>query len=116
METAKALQGKVTDPCVLEYKYSLDGLIEDFDEQNKNIKDIDLCIAWETGTLYKGRFGITSLLLPENADQRQFHGLTHILNDLDSGNKICTLIILSDLIDYLNDQKGTSERQRAKYE
>lgn len=116
MATATALQGKITDPRVLEYKYSIDGLVEDFDEQNKNMKDIDLCIAWETGTLYKGRFGITSLLLPENADQRQFHGVTHILNDLDSGNKICELIILSDLIDYLNDQKSTAEKQRAKYE
>ncbi|MGD0095341.1 MAG: hypothetical protein ABSB60_02530 [Terracidiphilus sp.] len=114
--TAEALQGKVTDPRVLEYKFSIDGLVEDFDEQNKNMKDIDLCIAWETGALYKGRFGMTSLLLPENADQRQFHGVTHILNDLDSGNKICELIILSDLIDYLNDQKGTAEKQRAKYE
>jgi hypothetical protein len=93
--TAEALQGKVTDPRVLEYKFSIDGLVEDFDEQNKNMKDIDLCIAWETGALYKGRFGMTSLLLPENADQRQFHGVTHILNDLDSGNKICELIILS---------------------
>jgi hypothetical protein len=116
MTTAKALQGKVTDPRVLEYKYSIDGLVEDFDEQNKNMKDIDLCIAWETGALYKGRFGMTSLLLPENADQRQFHGVTHILTDLDSGNKICELIILSDLIDYLNDPKGTAEKQRAKYE
>lgn len=116
MATAKALQGKVTDPRVLEYKYSIDGLVEDFDEQNKNMKDIDLCIAWETGALYKGRFGMTSLLLPENADQRQFHGVTHILTDLDSGNKICELIILSDLIDYLNDPKGTAEKQRIKYE
>jgi hypothetical protein len=116
MATATALQGKVTDPRVLEYKYSIDGLVEDFDEQNKNMKDIDLCVAWETGALYKGRFGMTSLLLPENADQRQFHGVTHILTDLDSGNKICELIILSDLIDYLNDQKGTAEKQRAKYD
>lgn len=113
---AKALHGKVTDPRVLEYKYSIDGLVEDFDEQNKNMKDIDLCIAWETGALYKGRFGITSLLLPENADQRQFHGVTHVLTDLDSGNKICELIVLGDLIDYLNDPKGTAENQRAKYE
>lgn len=114
--TATALQGKVTDPRVLEYKYSIDGLVEDFDEQNKNMRDIDLCIAWETGALYKERFGMTSLLLPENADQRQFHGVTHILTDLDSGNRICELIILSELIDYLNDQKGTAETQRRKYE
>ncbi|HEY2471847.1 MAG TPA: hypothetical protein VGI45_28945 [Terracidiphilus sp.] len=116
LATAEALKGKVTDPRVLEYKYSLDGLVEDLDEQNKNIKDVDLCVAWTTGDLYKGRYGMTSLLIPENADQRQFHGVTHILTDLDAGAKVCELIILSELIDYLNDQEGTAKRQREKYE
>ena len=115
-ETAAALEGRVTDPRVLEYKYCLDGLIEDFDEQTKNQKDIDLCVAWTTGDLYKDRYGITSLLIPENADQRQFHGITHILTDLDAGAKVCDLIILSELIHFLNDQEKTAEQQRSKYE
>ncbi len=115
-DTAKALQGRVTDPRILEYKYSLDGLIADFDEQNKNAKDIDLCVAWETGEQYKDRYGITSLLIPENADQRQFHGITHVLTDLDAGAKVCNLIILSELIDFLNDPEGIAGSQRKKYE
>jgi hypothetical protein len=114
--TFEALTGRVTEPRVLEYKYCLDGLIEDFDEQNKNVKDIDLCVAWTTGELYKERYGITSLLLPENADQRQFHGITHTLTDLDAGSKICDLIILSELIEYLNDASRTAIAQRTKYE
>ncbi len=69
-DVAAALAGKITDPRVLEYKFSLDGLVEDFYSQDKNINDIDLCIVWETGTLYRERYGITSLLIPENADQR----------------------------------------------
>ncbi len=113
---AEALEGKITDPRVLEYKFSLDGLIEDFEGQDKNIKDIDLCIVWGTGELFKERYGITSLLLPENADQRQYHGVTHALADLDSGTKHCDLIVLSELIDYLNDPAGAAERQRKKYE
>ncbi len=116
LEVATALKGKITDPKVLEYKYSLDGLVEDFDGQEKNIKDIDLCVAWITGQTYKGRYGMTSLLLPENADQRQFHGVTHILTDLDAGTKLCNLIILSELVEYLNDQDSTAEKQREKYE
>lgn len=114
--TAEALKGKVTDPLVLEYKFSLDGLVEDFEEQNKNLKDVNLCVSWETGSLYKERYGMTSLLIPENADQRQFHGVTHLLNDLDTGNKLCDLIVLSELIDNLNDPEGTAEKQRTKYE
>lgn len=111
-----ALKGKVTDPRVLEYKYSLDGLIEDFDNQDKNIKDVDLCVVWSTGDSYKARYGITSLLLPENADQRQYHGVTHVLADLESGAKHCDLIVLSELIDFLNNPTAAAEAQRKKYE
>ncbi len=116
LETANALHGKVTDPRVLEYKYSLDGLVEDFDNQDKNIKDIDLCIVWETGDLYRERYGITSLLIPENADQRQYHGVTHVLSDLETGAKHCDLIVLSELVDSLNEPNATADLQRQKYE
>lgn len=115
-ETAQALNGRVTQPRILEYKYSLDGLIEDFDNQDKNIKDIDLCVAWKTGDSYKEKYGITSLLLPENADQRQYHGVTHVLTDIETGSKCCDLIILCDLIDFLNNTSKVADEQRVKYE
>lgn len=110
------LKGIVTKPRVLEYKFSLDGLIEDFDNNDKNINDIDLCIAWDTGSLYESRYAITSVLTPENADQRQYHGVTHVLQDLETGNKHCDLIILSELIDCLEHAEEGAERQRVKYE
>ncbi|CUR69130.1 ATP-binding protein [Pseudomonas aeruginosa] len=115
-ETAGALSGKVTAPRILEYKFSLDGLVEDLDSQDKNIKDVDLCVAWETGDLYREKFGIVSLLVPENADQRQYHGITHVLVDLETGAKYCDLIILSELISFLNDAGKTGDEQRVKYE
>lgn len=111
-----ALSGVVTKPRVLEYKFSLDGLIEDFDNNDKNINDIDLCIAWDTGSLYEQRYAITSVLTPENADQRQYHGVTHVLQDRETGNKHCDLIILSELIDCLENATEGAERQREKYE
>jgi hypothetical protein len=115
-DVAHALQGKITDPRVLEYKYCLDGLVEDFDGQDKNLKDIDLCVVWSTGETYKERYGVTSLLIPENAEQRQYHGVTHVLTDLDSGTKHCDLIVISELIDYLNDRANAAGNQRKKYE
>ncbi|TPL84515.1 hypothetical protein FJ941_09760 [Mesorhizobium sp. B2-3-13] len=115
-DTASALAGKITDPRVLEYKFSLDGLIEDFDSHDKNIKDVDLCIVWDTGDLYKERYGISSLLVPENADQRQYHGVTHILSDLESGAKHCELIVLKELVDHLNAPEASITTQRSKYE
>jgi len=116
VEVAEQLQGKVTDPRVLEYKFSLDGLVEDLENQDKNINDVDLCIMWETGDLYNERYGITSLMIPENADQRQYHGVTHILNDLETGAKHCELIVLKELVQSLNDPEGAAEIQREKYE
>lgn len=115
-ETVTRFRGREFDPKVLEYKYSLDGLMEDLDNQDKNINDIDLVVAWETGQFYRERFAITSYLIPENADQRQHHGLTHVLTDLETPNKYCNLIILEELVQYLNDPVGTAENQRKKYE
>jgi hypothetical protein len=112
---ATALKGRVTDPRVLEYKFCLDGLVEDFDSLDKNIKDIDLCVVWTTGDFYRERYGISTLLTPENSDQRQYHGVTHILNDLESGSKHCDLIVLSELISYLNDPAAEAAQQREKY-
>lgn len=114
--TAKGLSGRVTTPRVLEYKFSLDGLIEDFDSQDKNIKDVDLCVARETGDLYKEKYSIVPLLIPENSDQRQYHGVTHYLADLENGAKQCDLIILGELIDFLNNGEASTENQRIIYE
>ncbi|WP_156449526.1 ATP-binding protein [Caulobacter sp. CCH9-E1] len=115
-DTAIALNGKVTEPRVLEYKFSLDGLVEDLENQDKNIKDIDLCVVWDVGTTYTERYGITSLLIPENSDQRQFHGVTHVLSDIETGAKHCDLIVLKDLIDFLNAPAETAVIQRERFE
>lgn len=114
--TANALHGRVTEPKVLEYKFCLDGLIEDFESQDKNIRDIDLCVAWSTGEHYKERYGITSLLIPENVDQRQYHGVTHVLTDIETGARTTDLIVLEELVAHLNDPQASAEAQRAKYE
>jgi hypothetical protein len=115
-DAVQPLMGRITDPMVLEYKYSLDGLIEDLENQDKNINDIDLCVCWSSGEMYKERFSITSVLIPENSDQRQYHGVTHVLNDIETGGKHCYLMILEDMIDFLNDPIGAGDRQRHKYE
>jgi hypothetical protein len=115
-DAAQSLEGRVTDPRVLEYKYSLDGLIEELESQDKHIKDIDLCVVWATGEMYRERYAIKSLLIPENSDQREYHGVTHVLADLETGAKFCDLIVLGELIDSLNSPKGNADVQRGKYE
>ncbi|MES2048429.1 MAG: hypothetical protein V4447_08515 [Pseudomonadota bacterium] len=115
-QTAFDLKNIVTAPKILEYKYSLDGLVEDIDSGDKNLKDINLAVVWCTGDLYKERFGITSLLIPENRDQRQFHGVTHYLADYESGSKVMDLIVLEELIEFLNHPEISTKKQQEKYE
>lgn len=110
------LAGKVSDPRVLEYKYSLDGLIGDLDSQEKNINDVNLCVAWTLGGDYEERYSVTSLLVPENLPQRQSHGVTHVLLDQMSGAHLCDLIILKDLVHRLRDPEGCIEEQRELHE
>lgn len=114
--SAEELKGIITQPKILEYKFSLDGLVEDIDSGDKNIKDINLAVVWETGDMYVERFGITSLLIPENRDQRQYHGVTHMLCDIESGSKVMDLIVLDELITFLNAPNKCHQEQILKYE
>lgn len=115
-ESAKALHGQILDPKVLEYKLSLDGLVEDLENGDKNAKDLDLVVVWETGQDYLKMFGITSLLAPGNYIQREYHGVTHVVTDLDSGGRQFDLIVLSELIRFLNAPEAEVREQSAKYE
>lgn len=92
----------VSDPKVLEYKYSLDGLIEDIEAGIKNTNDINLVVAWEAGTRYKDNYFIESLLVDGNESLRQYHGVTHCLRVASSGSYVFDIILLKDLILYLN--------------
>jgi hypothetical protein len=110
------MHGKETTPQVLEYKFSLDGLMSDLDAQEKNMSDLDLCVAWELGSDWEKRYAVTTLLIPENVPQREFHGATHILQDPESGAKQVSLIILSDLVEVLVTPERGYERQRERFE
>lgn len=70
----------VSGPQVLEYKFSVDGLVEDIDSGLKNTSDIDLVVAWEAGERYRDNFIIESLVVDGNESLRQYHGVTHQLH------------------------------------
>jgi hypothetical protein len=99
---------------VLEYKYSLDGLIADLTTGDKQASDIDLVIAWESGEDYGQLFGLTSLLIDDGSSEREYHGVTHTLSD-EHGNHVMDVILLRDLIGFLNDPIEEGKRQ-AEYE
>lgn len=106
----------ISSPRILEYKYSLDGLIEDIENGTKNSNDISVAVCWETGEEYKQNYHISSLLDPNNLNLREYHGITHTITNLNTNQKEMDLIVLCELIDFLNDPKLTIEEQIKKYE
>lgn len=102
-------------PYVLEYKHSVDALIQEFENQEKQEGDVNLIVAWEIGTEWKKRYSVTSLLDQDNIQHRPFHGVTHVFRDQNSGDVRFYGIILSELIECLNDFEAAQSSQRAKY-
>lgn len=103
----------VSGPQVLEYKFSVDGLVEDIDSGLKNTSDIDLVVAWEAGERYRDNFIIESLVVDGNESLRQYHGVTHQLHSANTGEHVCNMILLKDLMMYLNNSEGFEELQES---
>ena len=79
-------------------------IIEDIESGVKNTNDINLVVAWEAGERYKDNYIIESLLIAGNEGLRRYHGVTHHLHDANTNEYVCDLILLQDLILYLNDK------------
>lgn len=105
-----------SSPRILEYKFSLDGLIEDIENGNKNSNDVSIVVCWETGKEYEQNYSITSLINPDNLSLREYHGITHTMTNISSGQKEMDLIVLSELIEFLNTPDSAIEFQEEKYE
>jgi hypothetical protein len=110
------IDGPVISPVrVLEYKYSLNALIEELDTEYKNANEIGLAVCWELGDKWKSIFDIVSFLDDENVHHREFHGITHSLSHGVSGQPAFQLIVLKDLISYVLDPEAESTHQREIY-
>jgi hypothetical protein len=106
----------ISHPEILEYKFSLDALIEDISTGDKNSNEIGLVVVWKTGKNYKDNFHITSLLDQDNLSERKYHGVTHVVTNLQTNQTEMDLIVLSELLKYLNDPEETQIQQKKKYD
>ncbi|WP_143132148.1 hypothetical protein [Methylobacterium sp. 174MFSha1.1] len=97
---------------VLEYKYNLDGLVEELQSGVKNVNDIGLAVAWNIGKKWREMFDVTSLLDEDTVHHRKIHGTTHSFTHSVSGLYAFEAIILHDLVRYLQDPHAEMERQR----
>lgn len=103
-------------PKVLEYEFSLDGLIENIETGIKNSKNINLVVVWETGQEWRKNYRIVTTLHEDCLEYRKYHGVTHIMRNLDTQEEAMDLIVLKELIEYLNDSIETQKKQFKKYE
>ena len=97
---------------VLEYKYNVDGLIEELQSEVKNVNDIGLVVAWEIGSKWRQMFDVTCLLDGDTAHHRRIHGTTHSFVHSVSGLHAFDAIILHDLVRYLKNPNEEVTRQR----
>jgi hypothetical protein len=102
----------ISAPNILEYKYCFDALLEEFEKEEKNERDIKLVVAWTMGEEWKKRYEITPLLHFDSYHHRPFHGATHIFKSSTTNDIVFYGIILDELIDYINDPKKVQEEQK----
>lgn len=102
--------------AVVEYKYSMDGLVRDFEKDEKSYKDINLLVCWGIGTEYKKMFDIISYLVGEEGGTREYFGATHAAF-IGSGRavKVFEIVALKDIVEYLQDPKTVIAAHQTAY-
>lgn len=100
---------------ILEYKYSVNGLIEEIEAEIKSTDDISLVVAWEMGEKWKELFDVMSYLDPDHESHRWIHGSTHSFSHSITGQPAFEGIILKDLVGFLTDRENEVIRQRNTY-
>ena len=105
-----------TEPKVLEYKYSFDSLVDDFDKEEKFSKQVNLVVCWSAGARYKSKFYLQPLLIGDEGSSRQIFGATHQAFATGAqGSPAFEVIILEDLLNWLQDPAGEEARQKRAY-
>lgn len=101
-----------TEPKVLEYKYSFDSLVDDFENEEKFSKQIDLVVCWSLGTAYKSKFYLQPLLVGDEGSSRQLFGATHQAFQTGSQDSAFEIVVLEDLLNWLQDPTSEEARQK----
>jgi len=104
-----------TEPKVLEYKYTFDNLVDDFENEEKFAKQIDLVVCWNAGTTFKSKFYLQTLLVADEGSGRQIFGSTHQAFATGSQEPAFELIVLEDLLNWLQDSSSEEARQKLAY-
>ena len=104
-----------TEPKVLEYKFDLDGLIADFEKEEKFVKHIDFVVCWKAGEAFKQKFSLDPLLVGDEGSSRQIYGSTHKAYTDASTVPVFEVLVLEDLIRWFQDPETEEARQKQAY-
>lgn len=107
--------GVTSEPKILEYKYDLDSLIDDFEKETKFDDGLDFVVCWDAGKKYREKYFLNSLLVGDEGNTREVFGATHqVFRD---GSSVCVfeVLILKDLIGFLQDRDAEEARQKVRY-
>jgi Histidine kinase-, DNA gyrase B-, and HSP90-like ATPase len=104
-----------TEPKVLEYKYTFDSLVDDFEKEEKFAKQIDLVVCWTAGTTFKSKFYLQPLLIADEGSVRQLFGTTHLAFATGSQEPTFELVVLEDFLNWLQDAPSEEARQKLAY-
>jgi hypothetical protein len=106
----------LSEPKVLEYKYSFDSLISDFEKEIKFAKQIDLVVCWTAGKAFKEKFFFQSLLVGDEGSSRTCYAATHHAYSVGAPDRPAfEVIVLEDLLAWLQNPGDEEARQRSKY-
>lgn len=104
-------------PKVLEYKYDLDSLIEDFDKEIKFCEHVDLVVCWKASGKYSNKLMLKSLLLEDEGNVRINYGSTHNAFYLgQQQSPVFEVVILEDLCNYISDPDKEISHQKNVYQ
>jgi len=105
-----------TEPKILEYKFDFDSLVADFEKEAKFAKHVNFVVCWSAGKQYRERFYLQSLLIGDEGSSRQIFGATHQVFSVGSQEQPAfELLILEDLMAWLQDPPGEEARQKHHY-
>jgi hypothetical protein len=105
-----------TEPKILEYKFKFDSLVADFEKEDKFAKHVDFVVCWSSGDQFKERFYLQPLLVGDEGSSRQIFGATHQVFSVGAQeHPVFELLILEDLIAWLQDPPGEEARQKTRY-
>lgn len=110
-----ALFAEESEPKVLEYKYHFEDLVGDFERETKAPNEIDLAVAWEADKADFGHVYLRSLLVGDDGADRRYFGATHHAFIDGHPNEMFEVIVLKDLLAYMQDPVSEAARQKALY-